>query len=155
LRYCKAIALLYSHQLPKKNVDGKIYVAIPKWIRQAAYELMKPSIRGLERDIIKFLMKVREKQESNEKTWTYRELLKIAREEIGDRMSINTFKNRYIFPLEDLGFLEIDRGGKTHLIKLTVDGHDLAEENTPILSFFQPENRSDPSNRFLSPEKPF
>ena len=160
LRYCKAIALLYSHQLPKKSINGKIYVAIPKWIRKAAYELMKPSIKGIERDLIRFLLKLRDlanqktegkddKKDDESPPWTYRKLLKIAREVVGGRLSMNTLKRRYIFPLEDLGYLEIDREPKTHLINLSIDGLDFVEENKPILSFFRPENPSNPSKQIF------
>lgn len=138
LMLSQAIALLFNRQLKREEHGGREYVIIPEWIHEAAYELMKPSIEGLERDLMLFAKKLSENSKAETEGLTYHELSSIYKQVFGESISRTSLRERYVEPLLEIGFLEKDESKKPY--KFRVNGPvSVAElEEKPILSLFRP-----------------
>lgn len=138
LMLSQAIALLFSRQLVKEKHGDREYVIIPKWIHEAAYELMRPSIEGLEKDLILFAKKVSENSGAEDEGLTYQELASIYKQVFGEPISRTTLRERYIEPLLEVGFFERDDSKKPYRFRVNGPLVIPELEEKPILSLFRP-----------------
>lgn len=150
LMLSQAIALLFSWQLKKEKHGDRDYVIIPEWIHEAAYELMRPSIEGLERDLVLFARKLSEDPRAETEGLTYQELASIYKQVFGESISRTTLRERYVDPLIEVGFLDKDDSKKPY--KFRVNGPLVMPEleEKPILSLFRPktlEESADSGNK--------
>jgi len=150
LMLSQAIALLFSRQLKKEKHGDREYIIIPEWIHEAAYELMRPSIEGLERDLMLFARKVSEVPKAETEGLTYQDLASIYRQAFGESISRTTLREIYVEPLLEIGFFDKDDSKKPY--RFLVNNSLLIPEleGKPILGLFQPktlEESTDPGNK--------
>ena len=139
LMLSQAIALLFSRQLVKEKHGDREYVIIPRWIHEAAYELMRPSIEGLEKDLILFARKVSEDSKAEVEGLTYQELASIYKQVFGEPISRTTLRERYIEPLLEVGFFDKDDSKKPYRFRVNGPLAVPELEERPILALFRPE----------------
>lgn len=146
----QAIALLFSRQLKKEKHGDLEYVIIPEWVHEAAYELMRPTIEGLEKDLVLFAKKISEISGADTEGLTYQELASVYKQVFGESISRTTLRERYVEPLLEIGFLDKDDSKKPHKFRVVGDLLIPELEEKPLLSLFKPktlEGSADSENK--------
>ncbi|MEM3906743.1 MAG: hypothetical protein QXZ17_07750, partial [Nitrososphaerota archaeon] len=146
----QAIALLFSRQLKKEKHGDLEYVIIPEWVHEAAYELMRPTIEGLEKDLVLFAKKISEISGADTEGLTYQELASVYKQVFGESISRTTLRERYVEPLLEIGFLDKDDSKKPHKFRVVGDLLISELEEKPLLSLFKPktlEGSADSENK--------
>jgi len=154
LMLSQSIALLFSHQLKKEKHGNREYIIIPEWIHEAAYELMRPSIEGLERDLVLFARRVSEDTRAETEGLTYQDLASIYKQTFGEHISRTTLRERYVEPLLEIGFFDKDDSKKPYKFRVNAALLISEFEEKPILSLFRPktiEPLADSGNKLPQP----